>query len=336
MNKFVALLSFLFSSVLFGQVIAVVESWTTGYVDVNSYNGKTNDNLLVNFIKVQNSRGFNLSRWSMTVKVVGPITNGLTTFPPDKLKFRFNYLQGSGVGNGVSPTASNININTGLLPFKITDTYLVQQSPYSLNVENYLGINFYYDVVVEAGAYMTPHSSWENFRINLLVELRNAAGTVISTASPTFLMRIRPIDTPPQTPTYGIQFNADAKNVLLEFKTANDYANGVSKSLAKAFSTYSNTPYEVRVNTLTSNLSSITNRTLPANAVKLSVKDHQSGSVMGVVNLSTSQQNILTSNAHSTTKYFDTTYSTQAGDINFYNKSYEQYSGTVMFTMIPK
>jgi hypothetical protein len=336
MSRLIVILCFLFlAPAAFGQP-AKIQAWGEGWVDVTSYSGKTESNFMVMMLQAQNSQQFNMDKWSMNFWVTGPITNGQTTFPADKLKFRFNNLKSNGAANGIQPTAQNINLNTSPIPFALANTYFVQQSPYSLSVDSYFSVNFSYDVLVDPGAYMIPLSSWQNFRVNLIVELRNSSNVVVSSGPYSFDMRIRPTDTPPQTPTYGIQFDASAKNVLLEFKTAGDYANGVSKTLIKAFSTFSNTPYVVRVNTLNSNLTSSGNHTLPVNAVKLSVKDNQSGAVTGNVNLSGSQQNILTSSAHTATKFFDTTYSTQAGDNTFFNKSYEQYSGTVVFTMIPQ
>ena len=54
------------------------------------------------------------------------------------------------------------------------------------------------------------------------------------------------------------------------------------------------------------------------NAIGLSVKDSQSQAVMGNVKLSSSKQSIITSLMPAKTeKYFDLTYSTQAGDIRF-------------------
>ena len=151
-----------------------------------------------------------------------------------------------------------------------------------------------------------------------------------------FDMQVHPDDLPPSTPSYGIQFDPNANNILLEFKTAGDYANGVSKSFTKAFATTSNTPYVVQVNALNNNLSSINNKLLPINSIKLSVKDNQTQMVMNTISLSNTQQTILSSTAHSGSKFFDTTYFTQAGDTNFFNKAYEQYSGTLIFSIIPQ
>ena len=336
MNKLWVALALLISSMFWGQSFARLSANNTGWAPVDTYAETRIKNLNVLFLEVQGAQGLQMSQWSITFRVNGPITNGIKTFPPQKLKFQFSYLTYNGAGNGTIPTASNLNLYTSQLPFQITNSYFVEQSKYNLGIKDYFSINLNYDVVIEGGAYLQEYSSWNNFRVNMIMELHNRKGDLMFQAPVYFDLRIMPLDTPPNIPTYGIQFDANAQNVLLEFKTANDYANGVSKTQSKAFSTFSNTPYVVRVNTLSSNLASNTNETLPVSAVKLTVKDNQNQVVTGNVNLSSTPQNVLSSAAHSTSKFFDTTYSTQAGDVTFFNKSSEQYSGTLVYTMIPQ
>ncbi len=336
MNRLFFLLVSLLYTTLSAQII--LNPHNTGFLPVSSYNGATTNNLIHIQFHLDRSNGNQVNFWSLTYRVTGTITNGINNFPPERLKFSFNSIEASPPYpvHNVPPTAQNMGLNTGTLPFSLANSYFVQNSPYSLETNGQSSFILKYNVSAEGGAYLEQYRSWNNYRVNLIIELFNRKNERITWQPVSFDMQVHPNDSPPQTPTYGIQFDASAKNVLLEFKTAGDYANGVSKTLTKAFSTFSNTPYVVRVNTLNSNLTSSSNHTLPVNAVKLSVKDNQSGAVTGSVNLSGSQQNILTSSAHTATKFFDTTYTTQAGDNTFFNKSYEQYSGTVVFTMIPQ
>jgi len=336
MNRILLLVSLIFSTWFSAQSFARLSSNNTGWAPVDSYAETRIKNLKVLFLEVQGSQGLQMDRWSVTFRVNGPITNGIKTFPPQKLKYQFSYLTHNGSGNGTPPTAANMNLNTAVLPFQITDSFFVQQSPYNLGIKEYFSINLNYDVIIEGGVYLQEYISWANFKVNMMMELRNRKGDLMTQVPVSFDLRIMPLDTPPQTPSYGLQFDPSAKTVLLEFKTASDYANGVTKTQTKAFSTFSNTPYVIRVNTLTGNLTSTTNKTLPVSAVKLSVRDNQTQAVTGTVSLSSAQQNVITSNAHSANKFFDTVYSTQAGDTTFLNKSSEQYSGTLVFTMIPQ
>lgn len=335
MSKLLFVIAFITSSLLLSQSFARLNSHNTGWAPVDTYGGTRIKNLIVLFIEAQGSESLQMDTWSVTYRVNGPIYNGIKNFPPEKIKFQFNNLTSIGPGNGTPPSASSLNLNTGILPFQISESYFVNRSPYNLGFFKYSSMNLNYDVIIDGGAYLEEYKSWNNFYVNLIMELRNRNGVVMTQVPVSFEMRIMPTDTPPQTPTYGIQFDARAKNVLLEFKTASDYANGVSKTLMKAFSTFSSTPYVVRINTLSSNLTSSSNKTLPVSAVQLSVKDNLGGGLTNV-NLSSSPQTVLSNAAHSATKFFDTTFSTRAGDTTFLNNSSEQYSGTLVFTMIPQ
>src|SRR5690606_9969246 len=288
MIKIGALLSFILGfAFCFAQPVKV-SAWTPGWASVQNYGGVQVNNHSVIFLEMQDSQGNQMKEWSLHFKVNGNITNGTKNFPASRLKFQFNNLTSNGPNSdGVTPTPANMGIITDPIVFSQNFASFVPYSTYSFHVVNkYFSTNLNYNFMIEGGAYLQEYYSAQNYWVPLYIELRNSNNQVKATTTLSFEMQIMPSGNPPQTPTYGIQFDASAKNVLLEFKTAGDYANGVSKTLIKAFSTFSNTPYVVRVNTLNSNLTSSGNHTLPVNAVKLSVKDNQSGAVTGNVNLS--------------------------------------------------
>lgn len=336
MTKFLGFLSFFFWVTGFAQAVTV-HPHNGGYLPVRSYNGGSAVNLIYIPIHVNGPAGNQMNSWSLTYRVDGVITNGSQNFPPDQLLFKFNSFDATTPYPGnIQPSLQNIGINTSPLPFSIGNSYFVQNSGYSLESTKYFALNLKYDVQAKGGAYLTQYSSWTNYRVNLIIELRNSKGELIDSKPVYFEMQVHPDDTPPSTPTYGLAFDPNANNILLEFKTASDYAQGVSKTLPKAFSTFSNTPYVVRVNTLSSALTSATNKELPVSSIKLSVKDNQTQSATGTISLSSIPQNVVSNAAHSEKKFFDTTYSTQAGDHTFLNKGYEQYSGTLIYSIIPQ
>lgn len=336
MNKFFVYISLFFAVGYSAQPVQIVPN-NTGFLSVRSYAGATTNSLIAIPIHINNSNGNQVDYWSLSYRVNGLISNGTKNFPPEKLKFRFNSFESTTpYPKNIMPTTQNTGVNTGVLPFSISDSYFVKNSSYNLEFNGYFRMILKYDVQAEGGAYLEQYSSWNNYTINLIIEMRNRKGELIDSKPVNFAMQVHPDDSPPSNPTYGIQFEPTAKNVLLEFKTAKDYANGVSKTFTKAFSTISNTAYVVQVNALSNNLSSSTNNLLPINAIKLSVKDNQTQAVTGNINLSSVQQNVISSAAHSSMRFFDTTYSTKAGDTNFFNKAYEQYSGTLIFTIIPQ
>ncbi len=311
-----------------------LSAWTTSFVTVQSNAGATVNNMQEIFIQLNNSQGYQMQNWSLTYRVQGNITNGSKNFPAGRLKFRFNSLSYNGIGNG-PPTAANMALLTSPLAFSTANSFFVQQSPYSFQINNgYFSVNLRYDVLVDGGAYLDEYKSWDNYNINLVMELRNRRNELMGTATSSFGMQVRPDLNP--TPTYGLQFNAPAKNVLLEFANIADYQNGVSKTYSNAFSTFSNTPYTVNVQALSSNLTSDTNQVLPISSVRLQVKENATQILTGNVNLTSAPQNIITSTAHTVPRSYDTTYQTQSADPTFFNKPYLQYNGTLIYTIVPQ
>lgn len=326
----------LFTSTFFYAQTPYIAPYNTGWMPVNSFQGNRINNLIQIPFYLQNSQGYQLKNWSLSFSVSGVITNGIKNFPVNKIKFQFNNVTSNRPNDdGLNPTASNIRAITSLIPFTTSDSYLVSYSDYSLQVRNYFTMMLGYDVVVEGGAYLEEYRSWENYKVNLTIDFYNNK-YLFSSRQVSFDMQIWPNDQPPGGPQYGISVDPAASNVLLEFKTASDYANGVSKTYPRAFSTTSTTPYDVQVHALSSELSSSTSQTLPVSAINLTVKDHQSQAQTGNVNLSTTRQTVLMGNSHTTVKYFDVQYSTQAGDMRFFNKNYEQFNGTIIYSIIPR
>ena len=341
MNRLFICIFFLLS---FTQVSAQrlwITPFNTGYAPVRSYNGATISNLVQIQVHANGSQGLQMQNWSMSYRVVGAISNGgAKYFPVERLKFRFNSVSSNGVNDqGTSPNAGNLGVNTNPIPFQYTNSYFVNNSPYNLQIVNrYFMMTLGYDVMIDGGAYLEEYSSWNNYTVNIIIEIRNSKGEIIDSEPVSFQMQVHPDDSPPKpAEEYAILLDPSAKNVLLEFKTPGDYANGVSRTYSRALSVFSTTGYAVQVNSLNNDLTSTSNQNLPINAINLNVKDSQSQTVMGSVKLSSSKQNIITSTIPAKTeKYFDLTYSTQAGDMRFFNQAQEQYSGTLIFSLIPQ
>ena len=314
-----------------------VSALDNGGAGLTSYNGLTSYDHSTVFLEVQNSQGNPMQDWYLSFRVDGNISNGYKNFPPYKLKYQYSYLVANGPNeDNIYPTADNIGLVKTPIPFLNANSYWVYNSPYNLQIKYYFSIKFFYHLFIEGGAYLKDYVSYYNYRVNLIIEVRNRKGEIKATAPYSYWMQILPTDNLPVEPKYGMQLNASAKNVWLEFKSANDYANGVSKSYPNALSTYSSTPYEVRVNALSNNLTSASNKILPINTVKLMIKENATQRTMGEVYLSSAQQKLFSNTEHAGNKFFDAIYSTKPGDTNFFDKDYEQYSETVFFTMIPQ
>ena len=338
MNRFLITFIILstFSIHITGQQLRIGPH-NSGWMPVNSFQGNRVNNLIHIPFYLDRTQGYQLNKnWKLSMSVSGVITNGNKNFPPEKIKFQFNDVTSTRPNDaGIIPSASNLQAITALIPLQFSETFLVPNSTFDLQVKDYFSMDLIYDVLVEAGAYLEEYRSWQNYRVNLKIDFYNDKYWFDS-KQVYFDMRIWPNDQPPGGPEYGISVDPSASNVLLEFKTAADYANGVSKTYARAFSTTSTTPYDVQVHTLSSDLSSPTSQTLPVSAINLTVKDHQSQAQTGNVNLSSTRQTVLMGDSHTTPRYFDVQYSTQAGDMRFFNKSYEQFNGTIIYSIIPR
>ncbi|MBW8362026.1 MAG: hypothetical protein K0M56_07570 [Kaistella sp.] len=335
MSKFLLALFFLMCSFAVAQPQQIgLNAWGGGEVVVNGYEGATSSKIMYvqMHIRDTNAKNTSMDRWSLTYRVNGTITNGSKTFPPDRLKLRFNDLTHNGTNDAnVTPTASSLMLNTGLLPLAYSNSFFVQNSTYNLNLltKYYMQLTLSYDALVDSGVYLAQYSSGNAYNVSLTIEVRDKNGVLKGSEVVTFAMRIVPIYS-----NYGMIFDPAAQNISLEFNSANAYVNGVSKTFTQAFSTVSSTGYTVKVSALSNNLTGSSNTVLPVNAIKLTVRDNATQALKGAVNLSSTKQTVISNAAH-TTRFFDTTYSTQPGDVRFYNKPFGQYSGTLVFEMAP-
>ncbi len=317
-----------------------IESHITGWFLVNSYHGSVASNLVNVPIHIDwNDVNTKMQKWSVTFRVTNPIVNSEgKIFPADRLRFRLNTVNGNMPNDsGLYPTIAHLNPFTQEIPFQFTNSFLVNQSPYSLEVKKrYFVMNLQYDVTSAPGAYLEPLVSWQNYRVNIVMELWNAENQRVSMKTLGFDMGVRPGDSPPLPVQNSLIIDGVAKNVLLEFKTPADYANGVSKTLSRALSVTATSGYSITVHSVHQNLTSSSNRLLPVNLIRLTSKDHTSQATTGTIQLSAASQPVASSNIPALTpKFYDLTYSTKAGEESFFNHSYEQYSGTLIFSLIP-
>ena len=345
MNKVFVFFVLLIPLFYFGQSVKI-EPYNTGWLPVDSYQGARASNLIQVPIQLNSPQGQQMNEWSLHFRVVGPISNDTKTLSASdvgKLKFQIsNVTSSSANDDGILANLNNIGANTWLIPFSTGSTAIVPYSNYSLQVVNrYLVLTLALDVEMEGGAFLEQYSSWSNYTVNMVFELRNRKGQLMPNGQPSqnvsFQMRIRPSDTPPVEQNYVLALNPNASSVLLEFKTPADYANGVTEVQPQALSIISKTPYFLQVKTLSSELSS-TSSTLPFNSVQLSMKESQSGLTTGSVTLSTTNQTLESSPAHTAIKWYDLTYFIKppADDYGFFNKPYQLYSGTVLFSITPQ
>lgn len=334
MTKFLlALFSLLCTNVVLQAQQVQIGAIGRGEITVNGYEGATKSEIMTAQIHLNHATNTDMSQWSLTYKVNGTITNGTQTFPPDKIKLRFSNMTYQNTNDAnIIPTASTLMLKTGLLPLAYSNSFLVQNSTYNLALLNnyYLQLVLNYDAIVDNGVYLAQYSSGTAYPINITLEVRDKNGVVKSSGTANFTLKIVPIYS-----GNGMLFDPAAQNISLEFNSSNAYTTGVSKTYTQAFSTVSTTGYTVKVSAQNTNLTSGAT-ILPVNAIKLTVRDTTTQALKSTVNLSTVKQILIDSATGHTTKFFDTTYSTDAGDTRFMNKPFGQYSGILVFEMATK
>lgn len=338
MNKFFfAVIAILIGGA--GVAQTTIGPYNTGWLQVNSYSGATSNNLIFIPFHINSNQGSQMKRWSLTFRVANPIVNSEgKVFPAEKLSFKLASITGSQANeDGKLPSIANLQPLTNNIPYQFSNSFLVNNSPYSLQMKQYFNMNMQYDVAVEGGAYLDTYKSWQNYTVNLVIELWNSKMETMDSKTVSFQMQVYPSGVPPQPVQNSIIIDGAAKNVLLEFKTPADYVNGVSKTLSRAVSVTSSTGYSVTVQSMYQNLTTSSNQQLPVNLIRMISRDHSTQAVTGNVVLSTASQSVANSNTAATEpRFFDLTYATQAGENSFFNRSYEQYSGTLIFSLIPQ
>ena len=118
------------------------------------------------------------------------------------------------------------------------------------------------------------------------------------------------------------------KDVLLEYITLDDYKKGVSKTMENHLTVYSTVGYSINVkgNDLKANSFEIKNTDISINQEGLSV-----------VNLTSDNKELLTSNEYTTGTNYNITYSTE-GNNKYFTPKYvknQTYYTTVTYTITP-
>src|SRR5690554_4252349 len=219
-----------------------------GYVQVNNYAGVINPNTFGYRIHLY---GYNIHvpNWSLSVKVEGQIRNSEgKILDPSKLKMKFNYIS-------PEPSFEQIGTTNAPVPLSQSVNYLFTNSKYPLfttSAYNYKQIFFSLDLHVEGGAYLEALKSWQEYFMNVIFQVRNQSGQIITEAPHFVRLQIQPSGTPPSGPTYSIQLIGGAASGILEFAKPQDFLSGIQQIYPSGLSVISSTPYQLQVRTLTS------------------------------------------------------------------------------------
>ncbi len=333
MKKWLFLIFYLASAgAAFAQF--TTQAHNTGWVEVQSYNGVTAQEGKIIRFHLNNNTSIPAG-WSLLARLNGPVTNSENmNFPIDKIKLKIHKIE---TQSGTPPTIEQIGANNSAVPMSLFNVGLIPNSPLLLQppqfYEQYV---LFYDIIVEGGAYLTNYKSWQNYTLNFIFTVIDQSNTVISNASSSIQMRIYPNDNPPIEETYSLSIQGSAKNVNLEFKTMQDYTQGVQIEYPNALSVISNTDYVLSVRASHPEMYS-QNNSLPVDAIKLSIQDANDTNIQGTITLSAFEQPILTTgNPSLQPRLFDLKYFTTPNDPTIIQAPSDNYSTTLFYTLTPQ
>jgi len=272
--------------------------------------------------------------WSLATVLNQQITNSEgKTLPYNKIKLKLSAINGATfqqIGSGTTPVPLNA---TGMQAF------LISSSNYPLtngNEEFYKNIVITVDVILEGGGYLDALKTWQAYSINLAFVLLDKNGTELGRSSAVNGMQIRPDGNYTTPASYGIQIQDNARSGLLELKTMADYTNGASVSYANALTVTAATPYAILVRTSSANFSA-GNNILPVSVVNLQLS---AGSSAGAtVALSETSQTVGSGGSSTTNAQaykYNLRYFTKASDSRLMNAVPNNYSGILIYEIIPQ
>ncbi|UKT62969.1 hypothetical protein [Pedobacter mucosus] len=338
MNKFTLFSSILFSIGLcfFTNAVAQPRISTSNqmYMQVSNSQTQTFNNAfqvqisLVGFLR-------NYPNWSLAAILNQEITNSEgKTLPFSKIKLSLSAVTGATfaqIGSGTTPVQLNA---PGIQSLIINSSKLPLQND---GFEFYKQYVFTVDVILAGGTYLDALKSWQNYAMNLAFVLLDNKGVELARSSAINNMQIRPDGTYTSPATYGIQVQDNARSGLLELKTMNDYVNGTSVSYANGLTVTAATPYAIMVRTSNANFSAGT-KTLPVSVVNLQLSAvSTSGSY--TIPLSETSQTVGSggTNTSSAQAYkYNIRYFTKANDSRLINAVPDNYSGILIYEIIPQ
>ena len=320
---------------VYGQF--TIKSNNKGWVLVNSNNGGIIRDVVSYQLDMNGNQNANIKKWSVVAKITSSIRNGENPdFPVDKIKLIFNNITFQQYYLSQNPTLSQIGIIQNEIKMANSNSYLIQNSPLTINVPSgkYGSMVLGYDVKIEGGNYLNAHKSWNNYQINFEVSLLDEYSKVISTSSFPLSMMISPNGNYEAVPTLSIELNTDVKNANMSFYRMKDYVGGVVAEYPNGLKIKSDTDYEIQVSSTNDKFLS-TDGNLDVDIINVKLKDVDTKSVSSQIKLSTIPQKIFSGKKNTTEKKFDIIYSTNPSDTKILKSKPGLYTTTLLYTISP-
>lgn len=357
LNKIIVVFAVCWLQVLscaYGQLRFLGHS--NNYLQVTSYLGKDGGERFNTFQFDLLSKGIDIKKWSLSVRLDGAITivdggpsKSGEVFPLDKLTFRWTTDNNNAQMNLQS---FGMNLNEVFLQ-KNAEIMLVDQAkaPFSSYNRDYTQVFLYSSIKVTQGKYLERYQSGVNqwthikYRIPMLYTLYDENRKIIGTAPLVYDLHIYPNLTDGNlvdvTPDYGLEIGTEASNATLRFQSARDYLDGVSLLLENAVKVNAKSNFELQVKSVDSELKSATSGSLPLNVLSTKLTAGTGAKTIlanPVLTLSTNPQMLLsgTSTNKENIQYFNLNYKAKLSQSQIVSVKPGDYAVSLVYSLIPK
>lgn len=307
-----------------------------GWVQVNGSNGVTTANVVA--VEMHMSGALNYKNWSLVARVVSPIVNSeKKEFPVEKLKLKFNNYTTSQYYSENYPTINQLGVIQNNIAMSFSPNYFIRSSPLTIATPagKYGAIILNYDIVIDAGTYLNPLKSWNNYPIQFEFSLLNEFGTLIGKSLFPIEMQISPNGNYESAPAFSIAVDGSAVNAELVFNTIQDYKNGVKKEYQNGLIVSSDTAYDIQVSSLNQYLQSSDAQNLELNSINVQIKDTETNNLSKEIKLSNYNQSLMTNSSKTASKKYNIIYSTTPSDNKILNSKPGNYSTSLLYTITP-
>ncbi|GAB3413438.1 hypothetical protein [Niabella aquatica] len=316
-------------------------SWSNNYLQVDSYAGNTSTNAFS--LSLSGNGNINVSKWKISVRLKQAVmaSNG-QELPANMISLQPTTTSGQAYP-GPIPTITQIGAPLNVTLQLGQEVFLIPQSNASLynspaSPNGYYELQLLYNLTIAGGAYLGKFPAWSTLFLPLEFKVYDQNNNIIGLREHSYQLQIGALSgSPPVTNQYSIQVGSGARNGLLEFKTINDYVNGVTVTYPGALVINANTSYQIRVKSVPAAFTSVTGNTLPLNTVMVQVNS-TSGSMTSssAAWLSAAFQKIATGSSSSTAVYYDIIYSTKPQDLSLIEAKMDNYTTTLQYEITPQ
>ena len=330
--------------------------WSQNYVVVTSYLGVETQERFNSFKFELNGIGIDKKNWSLSVRLISPITivevgpnRSGKVFPADKLSLRWT----------TDSNNPHTNLNTigasrnEIMLQNSSEVMLIDRSQAPLNSYGsyYSEFTLFSTLKVASGKYLDDFLSGRDqythikYKVPVVFTLYDEHRNVIAAQPIDFDLHLHPTLTDgglvDVEPDYSLVIGAAAADATLAFLTEEDYNEGVSLSFDNAVKINASTDFEVRVKSLDPTFLRNGGNTLPLSMLSLQLTPGQ-GAASVVSNptlvLSDTEQVALsgTSTDKKIAQYFHLNYKAKLTPTQVLSSTLGTYSVSLLYLLMPR